>query len=107
MLRITPRFQPCYLSTVTVTGDRMRTVVWVPAGSDAALRSPAAVAAAPAPAPVAPPMTAPLAPPRIAPRIAPPTAPPPIFAALDGASPSRVIVSVLIGPRVPPARAGG
>src|SRR6266478_1893681 len=78
-----------YFSVVTVTGDRMRAVIWAPAGNVAALRSPTAVAAVPAPAPAVAPMAAPLAPPAIAPRIAPRTAPPPILAALEfpGASP--------------------
>src|SRR6185436_9262347 len=70
------------LSTVTVTGCTSRTVIGVPAGSVASLRSPAITAAVPPPAPAVAPIAAPLAPPRIAPRIAPPTAAPPTFAAL-------------------------
>ena len=70
---------------------RLSVVIGVPAGSVAALRSPAATTAAPPPAPAVAPIAAPLAPPRMAPRMAPPTAPPPILAALElpGASPSR------------------
>src|SRR5262249_14208375 len=80
-----------YSCTCTVTGERMRAVMSVPAGSVAALRSPAMTTAVPPPAPVAAPIAAPLPPPMIAPRIAPATAPPPTFAALPlpGASPSR------------------
>ena len=51
----------------------------VPAGSVAALRSPAITTALPPAAPVAPPIAAPFAPPMIAPRIAPPIAAPPIL----------------------------
>src|SRR4029077_7016553 len=92
-----------FCSTVTVTGERIRTVIGDPAGNVAALRLPAIVAAVPAPAPAAPPITAPLPPPTMAPRMVPITAPPPIFCALVGASPSRYSVSVLIGTRVPSA----
>ena len=62
--------------------------------------------AVPAPAPELAPIAAPFAPPTMAPRIAPATAPPPIFAALLllGASPKRVMASVLTGRRVPSAR---
>src|SRR6185436_20745282 len=92
-----------YFSIVTVTGETMRAVTSVPAGNSAALRPPATTAAVPAPAPVLAPIAAPLAPPRIAPRIAPATAPPPTFCAalLPGASPYRMIVSVVIATRVP------
>src|SRR5262245_44141059 len=78
-------------SVVTVTGWSSRTVIGVPAGSVAVLRSPAITAAVPPPAPAVAPIAAPFAPPRIAPRIAPPTAAPPTFAALllPGESPSR------------------
>src|SRR5688500_13875928 len=94
-----------YRSTVTTTGSCTRTVTGVPDGSVAALRPPAITAALPPPAPTAVPIAAPLAPPRMPPMIAPPMAAPPIFAALSlvGESPSRKIVSVSIGSRVPSA----
>ena len=76
-----------------------------PAGSVAALRSPAMTTAVPPAAPVAPPTIAPFLPPISAPRIAPPTAAPPILRALSpaGDSPSRMIVSVRIGSCAPSA----
>src|SRR5262249_40210405 len=78
-------------SVVTVTGERIRTVMGVPGATTAVLRSPAMTAAVPPPAPAVAPIAAPFAPPRIAPITAPPTAPPPTFAALElpGAAPSR------------------
>src|SRR5262252_442382 len=80
---------PYSFSVVTVTGWSSLTVIGVPAGSVAVLRSLAITAAVPPPAPAVAPIAAPFAPPRIAPRIAPPTAAPPTFAALllPGASP--------------------
>src|SRR5580765_1199493 len=97
---------PTYCSsTVTVAGLTNRTVTGVPAGSVAGLRPPATTAAVPAPAPADAPIAAPFAPPKMPPRIAPPIAPPPIFAALSpvGLSPSRKMVSVSTGTRVPSA----
>src|SRR5262245_61058635 len=78
-------------SVVTVIGERTRTVMFVPGGRTASLRSPAITVAVPPPAPAAAPIAAPLPPPRMAPRIAPTAAPPPTFAALlfAGDSPSR------------------
>ena len=61
-------------STSTDTGAASRTVTIVPAGSVAALRSPAITTAVPPAAPVVAPTMAPFFPPMSAPRIAPPTA---------------------------------
>ena len=66
-----------FFSTSTDTGDDRRTVTTAPAGSVAALRSPAITTAVPPAAPAVLPTIAPFLPPISAPRIAPPTVAPP------------------------------